>query len=137
LINRAFRTENITALHHLHFFIIDLCTQLVKEFSRFLKGNRDTSLQLYLALNSTREQVKQFEENIGNLILTNGYLSVTRHRQLALDSISNLNITQPNQCQVLFELTVDLTGTKTMVLADISASHALIGPNEILFDLGQ
>ena len=137
LINKAFRTENITALHHLHFFIVDLSAQLEKEFSQFLKGNRNGSLQLYLAFNSTREQVKQFEENIGNLILNNGYLSVTRHRQLALDSIASLNITQSNRCKVLFEFTVDLTVTKTLVLADNSASPALIGPNEILFDLGQ
>ena len=136
-ISKAFRTENITALHHLHFFIVDLSAQLEKEFAQFLKRHPTSSLHLYLALNSTRERIKQFEENIGNLILINGYLAVTRHRQLALDSLARLPITQLNQCKVLIELTIDLTQTKTMVLADTTASSAVLQPNEILFDLGQ
>jgi tetratricopeptide (TPR) repeat protein len=135
LINKALRTENINALCYFHFFIGDLSKQLEKEFIKYKKHNSKSVLRVYRGFKITKEEIKTFERNIGNLILTNGYLSTTRQRQVA-HHFATQQKTRTNEDKVLFEYTVDLALVKSIVFADISQYHQFSEKDEILFDLG-
>jgi hypothetical protein len=135
LINKALRTENINSLCYFHFYIGDLSKQLEKEFKLFKKQNPKSILRVYRAFKITQDDIKNFQRNIGNLILTNGYLSTTRTRQNAYDFIMK-QTTQSNQEKVLFEYVVDLPRVTSIIFADISKYNESPEKDEILFDLG-
>jgi len=136
LINKALRTENINSLCYFHFYIGDLSKKLEKEFIKFKKQDSKSILRVYHAFNTTQEEIKNFERNIGNLILTNEYLSATRKRQSACDFLTEKK-TQFNQEKILFEYIVDLTVVKSIIFADISQYNEDSEKDEILFDLGK
>jgi hypothetical protein len=136
LINKALRTENINTLCYFHFYIADLSKQLEKEFLQFKKQNPKCVVQFYRGFKTTKEEIKKFERNIGNLILTNGYLSTTYNRQNAQDFAMKQTI-QSDEERVLFEYTVDINLAKLVVFADISRCNQSSEDNEILFDLGK
>jgi hypothetical protein len=136
LINKALRTENINTLYHFHFYIVDLSTQLEKEFSKLKKQDPKSIRLFYRGFKTTFEDVKNIERNISSLILTNGYLSATRKRQVAYDYVKKINIL-PNHVKVLIEYTIDLTLVKTCIFTDISSYNESPDDNEILFDLGK
>lgn len=136
LINKALRTENISSLCYFHFYIGDLSKQLEKEFKQFKKQDSKEILHVYRAFKTTKEEIKNFEQNIGNLILTNGYLSTTRQRQFACDNITKQNL-QSNEEKVLFEYIIDLALVKSIIFADISQYNQATEKNDILFDLGK
>lgn len=137
LINKALRTENINSLFYFHFYIGDLSKQLEKEFKQFKKINQKNILQVYQTFKMTKEDIENFQRNLGNLILTNGYLSTTRQRDIALNYITKDNL-QMNQEKVLFEYIIDLTNVKSIIFADISQFNQTITENDdILFDLGR
>ncbi len=135
LINKALRTENISSLCYFHFYIADLSKQLEKEYLKFKKQNPKCVVQLYRGFKTTKDEMKKFERNVGNLILTNGYLSTTRHRQIAHDFAMKQNI-QSDEEKVLFEYIVDITLSESTIFADIS-HYNQSEENEILFDLGK
>ena len=132
LINKALRTENINSLCSLHFYIVDLSKELEKQFDKFRKENPKGNFQVYRAFQIPKDQMTIFEDNIGNLILTNGYLPTTRDRQLALNAIQK----RVNHENVLFQYTVDLTQVKSIIFADISSFNRSSEKDHILFDLG-
>ncbi len=135
LINKALRTENIHSLCYFHFYIGDLSKQIEKEFIKFKKQDPKSVLQVYRSFKITQVELNHFERNIGNLILTNGYLSTTRNRQIASDFILKQN-TKSDEEKVLFQYTVDLVLVKSIIFADISQYNESSEKNEILFDLG-
>ncbi|CAF1466729.1 unnamed protein product [Rotaria sordida] len=135
LVNKGLRTENINTLCYFHFYIKDLSKQLEEEFVKFKKQNSKSIINLYCAFKTTREGIKNFERNIGNLIITNGYLLTTRNRKLAFDFSMKQNI-QFDEEKVLFEFTIDLTNIKSIIFADISQYNKYSDDYEILFDLG-
>ncbi|CAF2944479.1 unnamed protein product [Rotaria sp. Silwood2] len=135
LINKALCTKNISSLCCFHFYIKDLSKQLEKEFTKFKKQNSSSPIQLYSGFKTTREGIKNFERNIGNLIFTHGYLSTTRQRRLAYDFVMKQSM-QSDEEKVLFEYTVDLNHVTSITLADISEYNKFSDQNEILFDLG-
>ncbi len=136
LIYKALRTENIHSLCYFHFYIGDLSKQLEKEFLKLKKQNPKSIMKFYRSFKITRDEINNFERNIDSLILTNGYLSTTRERQIACDFAMKLN-TQFDEEKVLFEYTVDLTLVKSIIFADISQYNKFPEENEILFDLGE
>ena len=136
LLNKALRTENISSLCCLHFYIVDLSKDIEKEFSRFEKHHPKAIFQVYRAFRIAREQREIFEKNIGNLILTNGYLSTTRQRQLAFDYIQKSS-PRIDQEKILFQYNVDLTQVKSAIFADISSYNRSSEKDHILFDLGE
>lgn len=136
LVNKALRTENISALCYFHFYINDLSIQLEREFSQFKKQNSKAVIQFYRGFKTTPEEIKRYERNIGNLFLTNGYLSATLRRQLAYRFATRQD-RKLDEEKVLFEFTVDLTLIKSIVFADISQYNESPEENEILFDLGK
>ncbi|CAF2092684.1 unnamed protein product [Rotaria magnacalcarata] len=136
LINKALRTENISALCYFHFYINDLSYQLETEFIEFKKRNsKSIIIEFYRGFKTTQELIKHYKHNIGNLILTNGYLSTTRDRQLAYDLTMKQNIKSDEE-KVLMKFIADLNLVKSLIFADISQHNTFLDQNEILFDLG-
>ncbi|CAF1689176.1 unnamed protein product, partial [Adineta ricciae] len=83
LINKALRTEDVDALYHFRYYIVDLCVELDKNFQELKATRTDPVLHLYRGFKASREEIRNFENNIGNLISTNGFLSTSNERQVA------------------------------------------------------
>ncbi|CAF0999831.1 unnamed protein product [Rotaria sordida] len=134
LINKALRTEDIDLLYIFQFFISDLSEVLQQEHKQILLS-KEKILNVYRGVKFDKEEFKKLKENQGKLISTNGYLSTSRRKSLALhfamkptkriDVVSVLfhiqcNIQQINQC---------------ITFADVSEFSEYPEEQEVLFDL--
>ncbi|CAF1576832.1 unnamed protein product [Didymodactylos carnosus] len=126
-VNRALRSEDIDELYTYRFYIIDLCTQLSKEYQQNL--NKHQMLKLYRGQLMSNEELEKLRNNIGNLISTNGFFSTTRDINVA-----RLYITS-NKKSVLFEIDAD-PQLKHVVLADIQKFSLIPDEPEVLFSIG-
>jgi len=127
LINKALRTEDIDLLYLFRFFIIDLSVQLKNTVSSYPPPDKDTPFCIYLyrGLKLTIDELKKLEENIGNLISTNGFLSTSRNRQVALFFATN----------VLFEIETNI-GLQGKMWYDIAQRSKVPDEEEVIFDIG-
>ncbi|CAF0730709.1 unnamed protein product [Adineta steineri] len=75
--------------------------------------------------------------NEGSLIATNGYLSTTRSKEVALKFTKQNTNMGRDRISVLYEIHCNLQELKsTMTLADISVLSEFINKQEVLFDIG-
>ncbi|CAF1297328.1 unnamed protein product [Adineta steineri] len=133
-INKALRTEDVEVLYHFRFYIIDLCKQLEEKFEH-LKAKQKGVLKLYRGLKIALTEIKNFEENIGNLISTNGYLSTSNLHSVAYEFATKPSNREGVVC-ALFEYQVDLNLVKKIVIADIAEYSAFPEEAEMLVDIG-
>ncbi|CAF4926511.1 unnamed protein product, partial [Rotaria sp. Silwood2] len=96
------------------------------------------SVTLYRGLRLDRNQLLKLKMNEGNLMSTNGFLSVTRSLDVAkfyagwdACNQSTTDITEP----VLFIINIDANENK-IIVADIAAESMMPDELEVLFDLG-
>ena len=135
LINKALRTEDIEQLHIFRFFIIDLCQSLKNECEELKK--RDQLITSYRGAKVSKEEFKSIEQNIGNLISTNGFLSTSRSRQRALGFARKPTL-RTDIVPVLYEIQCNLNNLNdSVVLADIAKLSDYPDEQEILFGLGE
>ena len=134
-INKALRTEDVEVLYHFRFYIIDLCKQLELKFLQ-LQATQIGILKLYRGLKLSRAEITSFEQNIGNLISTNGYLSTSRLRSVAYH-FAKKPINREGLVCALFEYQVDLNQVKKIVVADIAQYSAFPDEAEVLVDIGE
>jgi tetratricopeptide (TPR) repeat protein len=130
LINRAFRTEDITLWYLFRYFIIDLCIQLE---SVHQEQNIRSSLTVYCG--QTHMSTNEFENiksNIGCLLSTNGFLSTSKKIQLAEQFIGSVEECEDFKA-VLFEITVDGSST---IFVDIDQYKTTSNEEEVLFNIG-
>ncbi len=81
LVNRAFRTEDITLWYLFRYYIIDLCTQLEKVHQ---EQNIKTLLTLYRGqARMPTDELENLKSNIGCLVSTNGFFSTSTDIRLA------------------------------------------------------
>jgi tetratricopeptide (TPR) repeat protein len=80
---------------------------------------------LYRGLKLTIDELQKLEENIGNLISTNGFLSTSRNRQVALFFATN----------VLFEIETNI-GLQGKMWYDIAQRSKVPDEEEVIFDIG-
>ncbi|CAF1358255.1 unnamed protein product [Adineta ricciae] len=135
LINKALRTEDVDALYHFRYYIVDLCVELDKNFQELKATRTDPVLHLYRGFKASREEIRNFENNIGNLISTNGFLSTSNERQVAY-GFATKPVNRPNLQRVLFEYKVDITVVKKIIVADIRKYSDFPEEAEMLVDLG-
>jgi hypothetical protein len=133
-INKALRTEDVEVLYHFRFYIIDLCKQLELKFIE-LKRTQTDVLKLYRGLKLSHSEIKNFEQNLGNLISTNGYLSTSRLHSVAY-TFAKKPINREGIVCALFQYEVDLNEVKKIVLADIAQYSAFPDEAEVLVDIG-
>ncbi|CAF4380153.1 unnamed protein product, partial [Didymodactylos carnosus] len=128
LINKALRTEDIEQLYIFRFYIADLSTNLAKI------QIKQTNIQLYRGVKLENDEFNKIKSNIGKLIGTNGYLSTSRSRNLAM-TFATKPTRRDNVTPVLFEITLNSQINLTVV-ADIASYSEFPLEQEVLFDLG-
>ncbi|CAF4689688.1 unnamed protein product [Rotaria sp. Silwood1] len=133
-INKALRTEDVSVLYRFRFYIMDLSEQLEMKFFELKEKQKDI-LQLYRHSQLNRNEVENFQRNIGNLISTNEYLSTSSQRSVAYD----FAIKSPKRDgfeRVLFEYQVDLNIVQTIIIADVREYSKFPEQVEFLVDIG-
>ena len=132
-INRALRTEDIQMLHTFRYIISDISHCLKQEFEN-IKEWVD-QITLYRGLRVSYDELEQLKKNVGKMISTNGFLSTSRSRTVALAFASQS--TEDKQ-SVLFEIECNLNELEddSVIFADISQFSEIKDEDEILFDIG-
>ncbi|CAF3681003.1 unnamed protein product [Rotaria sp. Silwood1] len=125
IINKALRTEDIDALFTFQFFITDLSLSLMIHFRRLKKIETSPKLILYRGLNLPEDEIEILRQNVGKLVSTNGYLSTSRSRDVAV-MFAN---------KVIMEIEMDMK-LETVICADIADSSVFNDEGEVLFDIG-
>ncbi|CAF2660116.1 unnamed protein product [Rotaria sp. Silwood2] len=134
LVNKALRTEDIEQLYTFRFFISDLSTQLVIGHQK-LKTQKEY-IFLYRGLRMQLDELYVLRGHEGSLIATNGYLSTTRSKKVAMDFAMDSTKVRSNIVSVLYEIQCNLQEAKSIALADISALSIYSNEEEILIDIG-
>ena len=101
--------------------------QLKNTVSSYSRSNESTSSTIYLyrGLKLSKDELRKLEESIGNLISTNGFLSTSRNRQVALTFATNS----------LFEIETDMN-QEGKLWYDIADYSMIPDEGEVLFDIG-
>ncbi|CAF1060360.1 unnamed protein product [Didymodactylos carnosus] len=134
LLNKGLRTDDIVGLFLFRFYIIDLCSQLEGESSRqkpFFHSSAPTLL--YRAQRISNDELQKLKDNIRVLISTNGFLSTTRDRDLALVFVAGVADTEELKT-VLFQITAKSNLT-TVHFADITKYSHMKDEKEVLFSI--
>ncbi|UJR34657.1 hypothetical protein I4U23_027434 [Adineta vaga] len=133
LINRAFRTEDVSMWYLFRFYIKDLCKQIEQ-----VHQEQNIKQCLILYRGQSRLPKQEFENicsNIGGLISTNGFLSSSKLFDLAYSFIADCQ-DEENSRVVMFEITVDAKNLENIIFVDISQHLPRSGEGEILFNIG-
>ncbi|CAF1395234.1 unnamed protein product [Adineta steineri] len=131
LVNKALRTEDIEQLHIFRFFIADLSLNLAAEY-RKIKDSGEDVVMLYRGQKMEENELLTLQQNQGNLISANGFLSTSRSKELAFSFATKLT-TRANVLPVLYEIECDVQST---IFADIAQFSDYPKESEVLFDLG-
>jgi len=141
LVNRAFRTEDITLWYLSRYFIADICKQIEIVYQQ---QNHSRSLTLYRGQRMSIKELKSIRElsRIDGLFCTTAFFSTTQDISVA-KSFSG-DIGDPNDDEiisVLFEIIVDLIHLKTVRFVDINQYlsdkfHKFKDEKEFLFTIG-
>ncbi|CAF1393953.1 unnamed protein product [Adineta steineri] len=133
LINRAFRTEDISLWYLFRFYIVDLCKQLEKIHK---EQNIQHNLILYRGeAHLPKKEFENLKTNIGGLISTNGFFSTSQQIDIAQVFISDAKDTDEFKV-VIFQITVHTSQLKNIIFVDIDKYTGKIGENEVLFNIG-
>ncbi|CAF1233360.1 unnamed protein product [Rotaria sordida] len=130
-LNRALRTEDIELLYAFRYFIADLCKSLAKEY-QIIKESFDSTITFYRGVKLSNEEVKKIKNNVGKLISTNGFLSTSIDRNVALAFVGEPT---DNEVSILFEIECSLDTNETVIMAMISQYSLHPQEQEVLFDL--
>ncbi|CAF1929290.1 unnamed protein product [Rotaria magnacalcarata] len=133
-INKALRTEDVDVLYQFRFYIMDLSEQLELKFQE-LKAKQKDVLKLYRGLKLSHDEVANFQNSIGNLISTNGYLSTSSEHSVAY-GFATKSAKRDGVVRALFEYAVDLNTVQKIVIADIRQYSAFPEEAEVLVDIG-
>jgi len=134
LVNKALRTGDYDQLHRFRYFISDLSNGLQKEHENLLSSNEEI-LTVYRGAKLHKEEFEQLNQNVSKLISTNGYLSTSRDRSLAL-SFAKKSTKRPDVIPVLFQIQCDIKQIdRSIIFADIEKLSAFPGEQEVLFDI--
>ncbi|CAF1217813.1 unnamed protein product [Adineta ricciae] len=136
LINRALRNENIDWIFKLRYFIHDLHNQLAQmqmEFLRQLPSNQRV-LQLYRGLRMHLCELHQLQQNRGQLVSTNTFLSTTSDYEAAL-AFSGDGNEEGNSISVIYRIVVDTTMKQSIRFASIDYQSIFKDEDEVLFSM--
>ncbi|CAF3577351.1 unnamed protein product [Rotaria sp. Silwood1] len=134
IVNKALRTEDIEQLRIFRFFIADLSFNLAIEYEK-LKNKIEKILLLYRGLKMEEEELKTLKQNEGSLISTNGFLSTSRSKNVAL-KFAKKSPKRSDIVPVLYEIECNIQELDTIIFADITEFSVYANESEVLFDLG-
>lgn len=130
-LNRALRTEDIELLFICRYFISDVSKQLLQQYL-FLQDVFSSKISFYRGVILSDEEVHKLKINVGKFISTNGYLSTSLSKDVAL---SYINPSACNENNVLFEIEYDFDKIDSIVIASVAQFSQHPSEKEILFDL--
>lgn len=136
LVNKALRTEDVDLLYTFRFFVGDLTEALRYEHQKLkLLLSKEEILTVYRGLKLDEKEFDKLKGNQGKLISTNGYLSTSRLRSLAL-AFAAKETRRTDVVPVLFEIKCDVKMIdKSVVFGDIGHFSDYPEEDEVLFDL--
>ncbi|CAF1369843.1 unnamed protein product [Adineta steineri] len=135
LVNKAMRTEDTEQLHIFRFFIADLSLSLAKEYANGQDKDKHI-VRLYRGLKMDKNEVLLLQQNRGNLISTNGFLSTTRSIKVAQE-FAYKPTKRTNVYSVLYEIECKVSELgPSLIFADISQFSVYKYEEEVLFDIG-
>jgi len=114
---------------------MDLSEQLELKFLELKEKQKDV-LKLYRGLKLSYEEIANFQNSIGNLISTNGYLSTSSERSVAY-GFATKSAKRDGVARALFEYQIDLSAVQKIVIADIREFSAFPEEAEVLVDIGK
>ncbi|CAF0922794.1 unnamed protein product [Didymodactylos carnosus] len=131
LINTAFRTENVTTLFKLRYFIIELHNQTQQSYQSFIASLLDQDhLITYCGQLMARDQLELLKNNIGGFVLINSFLSTTRLLNVARTYAGNGSAFSAFE-SIILEIDIDVKrAMKTF--SSLNAEDK----DEILFSIG-
>ncbi|CAF1081281.1 unnamed protein product [Rotaria sp. Silwood1] len=132
VVNRAFRTEDITLWYLFRTYITDLCKQLEQVHK---EQNIQTNLKLYRGQSCiSTDELEYLKSNIGGLFATNGFLSTSKDFIIAesfFGGAANTDHVKP----VIFEITVDGSNLQNTIFVDIERFNVMYLEAEVLFNM--
>ncbi|CAF2687844.1 unnamed protein product [Rotaria sp. Silwood2] len=134
IVNKALRTEDIELLRIFRFFIADLSYNLANEYEK-LKKQDEQFLIVYRGFKMDEKELENFKKNQGCLISTNGFLSTSRSKNVAIKFAKKLPI-HFNIIPVLYEIECNVKELNSIIFADITQLSVFANESEVLFDLG-
>ncbi|CAF0897422.1 unnamed protein product [Didymodactylos carnosus] len=134
LVNKALRTEDVEQLYTFRYFIADLSLSLTAEYQHIRERQEDV-VTLYRGLKVDEEEFLILKQNEGNLISTNGFLSTSRCRNVAL-AFATKPTQRTNVISILYEIECNVKDTESIVFADIAKFSDYTCEQEVMFDLG-
>lgn len=135
IVNRTLRSFDHTKLGAIAFYIKDLREQL-REY-RLITTSKQINKVVYHGLTMTQSDIHRIQNiSIGSLLSTNGFLSTSRKREVAMEFATKKqnSINQPLQ-NVLFEINLSIDNSPT-IFADIGHVSVFPEEGEVLFDIG-
>jgi hypothetical protein len=133
IVNRALRSFDSIKLRAIAFYIRDLREQLYKW--RFITSSKEI-ITVYHGLVMTKSDINRIQATpIGSLLSTNGFLSTSRKREIAMAFATKKQNTlgQPLHT-VLLEINLGVDNSP-IIFADIGHVSAFPEEDEILFDI--
>ncbi|CAF1598761.1 unnamed protein product [Rotaria magnacalcarata] len=132
-LNRALRTEDINFLYTFRYFIYDLTKQLEQEYQK-QREDCDFIIKLYRGVRLSIKEVNKLETSVSKLLSTNGYVSTSLSKQVALDFLGSSNDNKEEE-NVLFEIEYDFGKIKSIIVASTAHLSKHRNEEEFLFDL--
>lgn len=130
LLNKAFRTDDLTLIYFFRQYIIDLCAEIEYE-SRKIRN--EGVVKLYRGQKMLKDEVERLKNGVGGLIAVKGFMSTSRDVNVALSFIADRFESNMEQ-SVLLEIQTD-TMLKSIIFADIAERSAMRAEDEVLFSL--
>jgi hypothetical protein len=106
------------------------------KFIELKHRENDDVLKLYRGLRLSQNEIKLFQENIGNLISKNGFLSTSRLHSIAY-AFAKKPTNREGIVVAIFQYQIDLKQVNKIVLADVAEYSSFPDEAEVLVDIGK
>jgi hypothetical protein len=136
IVNKVLRTGNIEYCFLLRFYISDLSKQLyqLKCQQQKVAAKTEKNTILYRGLTLSEAHLKTLQNLVGQIILTKGFISTTRNKEIALWYAGASHPQSPESQSLLIEINVDMTAPD-IIAADIAHLSNFPVEQEVLFDM--
>ncbi|CAF1048341.1 unnamed protein product [Didymodactylos carnosus] len=132
LLNKAFRTQDITMILKFRFFISDLYEKLYQMHKNYIQTLPMNNIVLYRGQHMFKTELKKLENSVGGFISMTTFLSTTTSSELALSFATD----HPFAASVLFEFDIDVRHMDKAPFADIHQESEMKEENEVLLCVG-
>ena len=135
MMNKALRIQDFDVLFSFRFFITDIAKQIQREYENFIRtnGNRNI-IQVYRGQLISMKELELMQNNIGEFLSMNSFLSTSRNRLTAID-FARISRKRDNMRPIVFEIKIN-PKLRTKAFADVNKSSFYEDEDEVLIMLG-